>query len=141
LTEDSPAPPPEGARTSDPTIPSDDGAQSRVVPAVVGVLAILPTLMLAMLMPEMFKATREGAMQPIHLLGTLLAWVLLPGGIALLFFRKRGAMTVFALATLAGLSTLGSPFTRVVLCGVIVSVIGLVIAWLRERPRQPGSPS
>jgi hypothetical protein len=136
LTDDSPAPPP-GARTPDPMIPPAREPPSRVVAAVIGVLAILPTLMLALLMPEMFKATREGAMQPIHLLGTLLAWVLLPGGIALLFFRKRGAATVFALATLAGLSTIGSPFARIVLGGVMVSVIGGVVAWLRERPPRP----
>jgi uncharacterized membrane protein YccC len=75
-------------------------------------------------------------MEPMHLLGTLLALVLLPGGVALLFFRKRGAPTVFALAALAGLSTIGSPFARIALAGVIVSVIGTVIAWLSERPRR-----
>lgn len=111
----------------------DDAPPSRVVPAMLGVLAILPTLMLALLMPAMFRLVDTGAMRPIELLATLLAWALLPTGIALLFFRRRGAFTVFVLAALVGLATVGSPFGRIVLAGVIVSLIGAVITWLRGR--------
>ena len=111
----------------------DDAPTSRVVPAMLGVLAILPTLMLALLMPAMFRLVDTGAMRPIELFATLLAWALLPTGIALLFFRRRGAFAVFVLAALVGLATVGSPFGRIVLAGVIVSLIGAVIAWLRGR--------
>ena len=106
---------------------------SRVVAGILGVLAILPTLMLSVLMPTMVRATEGGEMSPLHLAATVLALVLLPAGIALLFWRKRGAFTVFVLAALVGLATIGSPFGRIVLGGVMVSVIGAVVAWLRGR--------
>lgn len=114
-----------------PTERAADEPPSRVVAGILAVLAILPTLMLAILMPTMVRATADGAMLPAHLLATALALVLLPGGIALLFWRRRGAFTVFVLAALVGLATLGSPFGRIVLGGVMVSVIGAVVAWLR----------
>ena len=110
-----------------------DEPPSRVVAGILAVLAILPTLMLAILMPTMVRATAGGEMLPVHLLATVLALVLLPAGIALLFWRRRGAFTVFVLAALVGLATIGSPFGRIVLGGVMVSVIGAVVAWLRGR--------
>jgi hypothetical protein len=130
-TTDDPKPPaPPGVPAPDAP---DDGPPSRVVPAMLGVLAILPTLMLGLLMPAMFRLVDLGSMGLLELLATLLAWLLLPAGIALLFLRRRGAFTVFVLAALVGLATLGSPFARIVLAGTIVSVIGAVIAWLRGR--------
>ena len=119
---------------ADPADPAGaDEPQSRVVAGILGVLAILPTLMLSVLMPTMVRATVGVAMNPVQLAATLLALVLLPAGIALLFWRRRGAFTVFVIAALFGLATIGSPFGRIVLGGVMVSVIGAVIAWLRGR--------
>ena len=137
MTDPRPSPTDERQPFGPPVAPvadaPDDTPPSRVVPAMLGVLAILPTLMLALLMPAMFRLVDTGAMRPIELLATLLAWALLPTGIALLFLRRRGAFTVFVLAALVGLATAGSPFGRIVLAGVIVSVIGAVIAWLGGR--------
>lgn len=117
----------------DPMPPAAAEPPSRVVAGILGVLAILPTLMLSVLMPTMVRATRGGDMHPLQLAATVLALVLLPAGIALLFWRRRGAFTVFVLATLAGLATIGSPFGRIVLGGVMVSVIGAVVARLGRR--------
>ena len=115
--------------------PGADEPPSRVVAGILGVLAILPTLMLSVLMPTMVRATEGGEMSPLHLVATVLALVLLPAAIVLLFWRRRGAFTAFVLATLTGVATIGSPFARIVLAGVMVSVIGAVVAWLGPRRR------
>lgn len=113
-----------------------DGPPSRVVPAFLAVLAILPMLMLAFFLPSMFKLVDTGGMRPLDLLATLLVLGLLPLGIVVMFLRKRGAPTVFVLAVLACLQTLGGPFARIVACAGIVAVIGAIAAVLQGRRRR-----
>ena len=120
---------------SDPMNPTEETgtAPSRVVAGLLAVLAILPTLMLVLLLPEMSRQAAEGHLAPWQFALTLAEMVLLPAGLALLFFDKRAALPLFVGAMATGLATVGSPFGRIVLGGVLVALFGAIVAWLRLR--------
>ena len=119
------------APSAPPPLASDK--PSPVVPALLGVVAIMPELTLALFTPQMLALVRSGGMQALHLAEILALMTLVPVGVVLLFAWRRLALVAFVGAIVTGLAAFASPYGRIALGDVIVAVIGATIAVLGRR--------